>query len=139
MSLSEEVGKKLEALKKASQEFTIYVNSIEGKKMMKETDVSQLESRIEKLKKEELDHRNKANAMIQKADAESSEKISIAKKLMDEVSLVKMQVEEDKKKAQVLKNEAEALMSQAKQRQKEADIMYAQYNEKKLKLQEVLR
>src|SRR6185369_13656369 len=120
MSLSEDVSKRLDALKKAAQDFTIFVNSIDSKKFMKETDASQLELRIAKLKKDAEDAQNRANLIIRKADEEASAKIANAKKMMDNAHLADAQIAEDKKQAQVLKNEAEALMNQAKQRQKEA-------------------
>ncbi len=139
MSVPDELVKRLDDLKRVSIDFNNLVSSIEGKKMMKENDVTRLEKQIEKLKSESDEASNKAALIIRKADDYSTEKINFAKKMLEEAQIEKAQASDDKKKAQLLMNEATALMAQAVQRQKEADNVYRQYEEKRNKMQEVLR
>lgn len=139
MSLSDELSRRLEALKKANQEYSIFLSSIEGKKQIRENDVSILESRIEKLKLDYTAEQNKINVLLQKANDEAQLVTTQAKRLMQDAEIAKIQAQDDRVKAQKLMNEAQALMTQATQKQKEADNMYRQLEEKKNKLHEALR
>lgn len=139
MSLSEELNKRLDDLKKAMTEYSNMVNSLETKKHLKETETSSLELKIEKLKKESDEITNRNILLTRKSNDEASEKTAMAKKLLEDAQIERLKVEDDKKKAQILFNEATALMVQAKQRQKEAENLYNQYEEKKKKLEAAVR
>ncbi len=137
--LSEELNQKLETLKKAASEFHIFANAVDGKKLMKETDVSSLETKIKKLKETHEEHQAKASSILQNASDEASQRINHSKEILQQAINEKNQALKDKEEAIKLKNEATALMSQAVQRQKEADIAYAQYDEKRKKILEAAR
>lgn len=139
MSLMEDLSKRLEAAKKSVQELQVYVSSIEGKRLMKDNDISSHEARLEKLKADILASENKAVMIIREANDEAQAKTDLAKKLLAEAQIAQTQANEDKIRAQKTMTEATALMTQALQRQKEADNMYNQYQERKNKLTEALR
>lgn len=137
--LSDELHKRLEILKKAAQDFYIFANSVDSKKLMKESDVTLLEKKIENLKKAQEENQLKANSILEASQDEAAKRISESKRMLEEAYVVKNQASEDKTSAQKLMNEAKALMTQALQRQKEADIIYTQMEERKRKIMEAVR
>lgn len=138
MSLSDELSKRLESVKKEMTYLTQMLGSFDVKKQIKESETSQLEYKIDKLKKELEANQNKANDIVSKASSEATEILKKAKESAALVEIEKSQISEDKKKAQQILNEAQALMSQANQKAKDADVMYRTYYERHKKLSEAL-
>lgn len=135
----QEVTKRLEALKKSAAEFSIFLNSLESKRLFRETEISALDSKIQKLKSSHDEHQARANKIMQDAQDETSKKVSDAKKLMQDALALKEEALKEKNESAKMANESKALLAQAMQRQKEADIAYTQNEERKKKLMEAVR
>jgi chromosome segregation ATPase len=130
MSHAEEIQRRLATLKTAAQDFNQMVNLIDGNFDTKITEIKSLEMRRDKIRDEIDEYTRKSQSVIQEASEEASNMRKEASQLLTDARIAQAQAKSDKEDAIKVMNEAKALMTQAQQRQKEADMQYKIYSDK---------
>lgn len=130
MSHSDEIAKRLQALKVAAQEFNQMLSLIDGNFDARLSEIKSLEMKRDRMKEEIDETYRKAQGTLQDAVDESSKMKKDALSVMSEAREAQNQAKLDKEDAIRTKQEAQAILTTAIQRQKEADVQYKIYTDR---------
>ena len=137
--LGEEINRRLSELQRVANEFNQLVSVIEGRKLSKESEILSLERKIENLKKEAGENQLRAHKILQDAETQAHEIRQSSKQIMEEANAAREKNKEDREAAQRSYNEAQAVMAQARERQKTADAQWAMIEQRKQRLSEAMK
>lgn len=137
--ISEEYTRRLSVVKQAAQDFMQIVNLADGSLDSKLSEIKALELKAERLKDEVKNNQDRANAVIQQATEAAAKITNQANLLLQEATIAKSQARDDKESADRTLSEARALMGQAMERQKTADLEWHKLDARTKKLEEALR
>lgn len=135
----DEIHRRLNALKQAAQDFNQFAALIDGNFDSKQTEIKALEQKRDRLKQEVDEIANKANSILQNATEQASVITKQANALLEEAHVSKLQAKNDIEESQRKIGEANSLMFQAVQKQKEADVQYRINEDKAKRLMEVAK
>lgn len=137
-NLSDEIQRRLQALKTASQEFVQLTNLIDGNYENRMAEIKTLELKRDRLSDEVEESTKKANSIIQEATEQAYGIRKEANELLDGAKLAKLQAKQEQEDAVNLSNQAQAQLQQAQARQREADTAYRVQEERANRIKQAL-
>lgn len=137
-NLSDEIQRRLQALKIASQDFVQLTNLIDGNYENRMAEIKTLELKRDRLKDEVDESTKKANSIIQEATEQAYNTRKEANDLLDGAKMAKLQAKQEQEEAVKFSNQAQAQLQQAQARQREADTAYRVQEERANRIKQAL-